>query len=128
MPNVATSCQCGWVGIAPTYTASTADHLFHQLSEGEGHSAITHTNVPELMNHPELSILRQVASQDAMDYRALHMVKGREEFRLRRAGDMMAPLFVEDDGLGCARGCISASAIVAGLVSIVAGIWAIWFR
>lgn len=94
--NVSTSCQCGWIGIAPTYAASTADHLFHQLSKGEGHEAINHTNVPGRMAHPDLSILRQVASQDALDYRALHMVKGREEFRLRRAGDMMAPLFTEE--------------------------------
>lgn len=126
--NVATSCQCGWVGIAPTYTASTADHLFHQLSNGEGHSAITHTNVPERMNHPELSILRQVASQDALEHRARQRVKGREEYRLRRKED--SPLYIEsmDDGLGCARGCWSALQMVGGMLAIAATVWFICIR
>jgi hypothetical protein len=126
MRNIAISCECGWVGITPSYAESTADHLFHQLSNGDGHSALTYANVPERMSHPELSVLRQVASQDALDYRALQTVNRREAFRLRRSGEPM--LSDTDDGLGCARGCINALAILAAAIIVAVAFWAVWLR
>lgn len=124
--NIATSCECGWVGIGTTYADSAALHLSHQVRRGDGHSSLTRTNVKEVLGNPELSIIRQVASQDALDYRAKQRVVSREDFRLRRAGDMMAPMYVTDDGLGCARGCWTAIKIYGALIMLAAFTYCSW--